>query len=165
MYDELIGRLQGRDVVAVGSSTGALIALGLRSPQVKARLLIEPFLRVDDLWPLIDFARGGIARNPEAAQFWGPTFGIGAETVSDHDYAGLLDSARGPILSIVGDAPLGERREIPAWPSLADERTREALRNRGRLIETAGGHGVLDDKANWGLFTQLLRQAVSAVEA
>src|SRR5205814_783389 len=58
----LTSHFGGRPMVAIGLSTGALVAMALTSPDLKALLLVEPFLRTLQIWPF----RGMVAEYPSA---------------------------------------------------------------------------------------------------
>src|SRR5258708_4666854 len=80
-FDELIGALlPTQPVVAYGVSTGCLVTLGLRAPNVVRQIAQEPFLNTRDLWPFIANSQERLVGNPgnrPLADFFEAIFGIG----------------------------------------------------------------------------------------
>lgn len=113
-----------RTVAVAGMSTGALVALALRSPQVKHLVLVEPPLRPATAWPL-----HGLGRTAPA---WGADFlwnvlGIGPDRVEERDYTHLMAHLATPATVLLGSEPLMPRRPFERMPSLIDEETRTVL--------------------------------------
>jgi pimeloyl-ACP methyl ester carboxylesterase len=141
----LASRFPGRPLLVVGQSAGALVALALRSPEIRRLVLLEPPLRSDDLWPLneaLDPAQG--LSDYELSQL-SALFGVGAACVVGMDYRPLLDGLTVPTRVLLGDAPLLPRRPLPRWPSLVDDDSRAALKANPlvrRTVVAGAGHGV-----------------------
>jgi hypothetical protein len=132
-----------RRLIVLGSSTGALVAAGLRSPQIVARMLIEPFFSTAKLTDLAAVLRTSMARieQPTFNDWVWDVLGIAAERTEDRDYAHLL---RGdlPIYALLGDP----QRPVVAperLPTLTDATDRERLIAAGaQLRQAAAGHDV-----------------------
>ena len=132
-----------RRILALGVSTGSLVAAGLWSPQVFARLLIEPFFGTDGLWPLIDYLRPALATQNAFTQAWvWNVLGVSTAAIENRDYHSILRPGL-PMRAIVGDVPLAPRRSLPAMPSLTSCDDRRFLESAGVMLTPAkGGHDV-----------------------
>lgn len=170
-FDEVLGQLlAGRDVVAFGVSTGALGTLALTRPEVRGHVVMEPFLRTANLWPLVDDMRRRIQQYPEKAllrRFIHDLFGYSLEAVEERDYRRLLQGVRAPVRAVYGDFPLEPRRPLPRWPSLSDETTRAALAALPGARAYAGppqtGHHVTREDGGWAVLLEALREALAEV--
>lgn len=114
----------GRTVAIVGISTGAVLALAMRSPHIGHLVLVEPPLRPAAAWPLH-------ALRTQAPE-WGAAFlwnvlGIGPDRIEDRDYRHLLAQLTIPATVLLGSEPLEPKRPFQRMPSLVDEDTRAAL--------------------------------------
>jgi hypothetical protein len=131
-FDELIGALlPTQPVVAYGVSTGCLVTLGLRAPNVVRQIAQEPFLNTRDLWPFIANSHDRLARNPDnkiLADFLDTMFGIGPGRTGNVDYEYLARDVRVPTDVIVAELPLLPERPLPLWPSLTSAHDRQVLR-------------------------------------
>ena len=139
-FDEVISKLfAGRKITAVGLSVGAIVALGLRSPEVRAVLAVEPFFSTAKLWPIIYFVRH-MLRADEALPraFAADIFGVTQVSITDRDYSAVLQRSDRPALAVFGDVPLNPSRDVIGLPSLADEADRTRLPH----VVTLGGHAV-----------------------
>jgi hypothetical protein len=144
-YSEVLDReFPQRPTLVSGESVGALVALAIRARSVKGLLLEEPILRTDILWPLIDFF-GANHRGPGAMAFVEAIFGYDREGAGGRDYRYLLDQPPRPMCVVFGGERLGERRPLPALPSLVDEPEREVFKHRPltRTVTVRGaGHAA-----------------------
>ncbi|WP_372783581.1 alpha/beta hydrolase [Phenylobacterium sp.] len=130
-YDELIGALlPTQPVVAYGVSTGCLVTLGLKAPNVVRQIVQEPFLNTSDLWPFIADSQKRLALNPDnklLAEFFDKVFGIALERADNVDYEHLARALSVPTDLVVAQLPLLPVRDLPLWPSLTSARDREVL--------------------------------------
>lgn len=135
--------LPDRRILALGVSAGALVAASLWSPQVFARLLIEPFFQTEGLWPLFDYLRPELPKQDRFTQVWcWNVLGVSASSIENRDYRAVLRPGV-PVTAIVGDVPLDPRRSVPAMPSLTSEDDRQFLAASGvDLVTARGGHDV-----------------------
>jgi pimeloyl-ACP methyl ester carboxylesterase len=143
-FDEVIRqRFAGRQITVVGISTGAVVALGLRAPEVRGVLAVEPFFSTAKLWPLIEFLRRELQANPQPAlhEWVDAIFGVSMSGVVDRNYQAVLARRDRPVLGLVGDVPLNPVRPVWGLPSLTDEADRALLPNK--LVQ--GGHNVPTD--------------------
>jgi hypothetical protein len=143
-FDSLIAStFSGRRIVVLGSSSGALLAAGLRSPGIVGRVLIEPFFSTGKLWALASMLRGLIPQDyTELWQWVWDVLGVSPTAQEDRDYRRLLIGDV-PLSAVVGDLPLMPRREVPELPSLTDDEDRNLLRSLGADVSVAsGGHGI-----------------------
>lgn len=141
----LASRFAGRPLMVAGLSVGALVALGLRRPELRRLLLLEPPLRTHALWPLravLNPSQG--ASEIELAQLWS-LFGIAPRLTQGRDYRGLLNELSVPTRVLLGDLPLLPPRDLGRLPSLVDEESRAAL-DAHPLVRVSrvvgGGHGI-----------------------
>ncbi|MFI4950088.1 MAG: hypothetical protein ACHP7A_03515 [Caulobacterales bacterium] len=130
-FDELIATLApGQPVVAYGVSTGSLVTLGLKAPNVVRHIAQEPFLNTADLWPFISHSQGLLQKYPDnalMAAFLDGLFGIGRDGVRNIDYEHLAKELRTPTELIVADLPLLPRRQLDTWPSLTSAHDRQVF--------------------------------------
>jgi hypothetical protein len=133
-----------REYIAVGVSTGALVAMSLPAKSVVA---IEPFLTTAALWPLYElFAKHARSERPGD---WSPAAGEWADAVFGQppdfrDYRSVLARLRAPARVVVGDVPLLPIRRLTAMPSLCSDSDREAFRAHPlvHMTEAVGGHAL-----------------------
>lgn len=137
-FDEALERVApGRDVVALGVSTGALVAMSLQ--RARSVVAIEPFFRTAPLWAFHEF----LARQPvtEAERQWSDAI------FGDKDYRPILRGLKVPCRAVVGDMPLEPRRLVRGLPSLTSSEDRAALRAHPLVTLTVepGGHELPRD--------------------
>jgi pimeloyl-ACP methyl ester carboxylesterase len=114
----------GRRVAILGLSTGALVAMGLRSPCVRAIVAVEPPLLTEQLWPLDERFQPA---TPKDAEFVWSVFGIGRGPIEGRNYAPVLEGLSVPTTVLIGDIPLLPRRRLDIIPSLIDDQARALL--------------------------------------
>ena len=168
-YDEVIRLLlPGQPIVAYGVSTGCLVTLSLKSPNIRRHVLQEPFFSTGPLWPFLTFARWHLEKNTsgELHTFLDNVFGITESRVENRDYTQLLDAADAPIDVLVGEVPLEVDRASP-WPSFtsAEDRRRLVEHPHTRIFEGPRGSGHHLEATNEGadLVTRVLLSALHAV--
>lgn len=168
-YDEMVAALlPGRPVVALGSSVGALVALGMKSPQIVSRVLIEPFFRVAPLWPLIEHLKGQLRPYPDDAvrrRYIEDLFGVTPEGDGGLEFWSFLDTSAGPLSAIVGNVPLGSPRSLATWPSFSDEETVRRLSDHGASVCVVEGAGHNIRAAPKGLEAIVLAARTALAEA
>jgi hypothetical protein len=130
-FDELIGALlPTQPVVAYGVSTGCLVTLGLRAPNVVRQIAQEPFLNTHELWPFIANSQQRLANYPGnrmLADFLDTMFGFKADRTDNVDYEHLARDVAVPTDVIVAELPLLPIRDLPAWPSLTSGHDRKVF--------------------------------------
>lgn len=148
-YAQVLAQL-GRPAIIVGNSLGAVTALAIRSPHVRAIVALDPPLRTARLWPLIPAFREKLREAPDdarLAEFLWNVFGVAPETVEDRDYTDLALAVTVPTIVIMGGEPLMPERDAAILPSLLDEPERRRLQGV-RLIErwivNGAGHNIVD---------------------
>ncbi|HZZ67913.1 MAG TPA: hypothetical protein VFE18_07050 [Phenylobacterium sp.] len=126
----------------MGVSAGALVAAGLRCPQLVARVFVEPFFSTAKLEPLAAVVRDHQSEISEPFWPWLWTvLGISAEAIEDRRYEHLLVGDL-PIYAVVGDVPLS-KPITGQLPSLTDEADRARLAAVGARLRIArGGHDL-----------------------
>lgn len=159
-------------VVAFGASTGSLVTLGLRSPQIVRQVALEPFFRTKPLWPLLDFTRASLASEPEnagAATAAEGLFGFTPQAVEDRDYRGLLEGLCTPTDVIVGTEPLEPVREVASWPSFTSAEDRASLAAHPLVTLHDGppgsGHALSSSAQGAALIRKILHQALRSLAA
>jgi len=149
-YSQVIAQVfADRTVIGCGASIGGLVALGLRAPQVRNLLVIEPPLVMSKIWPLWPTLRSKLAAgDPAVRDFVVNVFGVTETAVAERRYDGLLDALRKPTHVLVGDRPLFPRRDMVKLPSLVDE-PEQALMAAHPMIRLSvapdAGHNVLQE--------------------
>lgn len=155
--------LANRPVVLCGASIGGLVALGVRAPNVRARVVMEPPLSSGKLWPMLDFLRTRLIQDPELRAFIENVFGVSESASRDIRYEGLLDGLADPTTVIVGATPLNPPRQVEKLPSLVDEPERQWLAAQPgvRLLVAQGaGHNVPQEATR--LLVSELRASLAA---
>lgn len=141
-FDSALGQIAGdRPVAVFGHSAGAVVALGMRLPNIRRVIVTEPILRTGDVWPLRAFRQAGWAGWERL--LW-PLMGVDATRHEPRDYTHLLETLATPTLALLGDVPLMPERLLDHQPSLVDDETRRLLAEHP-LIEVRtlpGGHSI-----------------------
>lgn len=133
-----------RPAIVIGASIGGLVAFGLRAPNLKGILALDPPLRTGKLWPLREGFRQRLRNDPtneRLAEFIFNVFGISPDAHEDRNYDSLLEGLTAPTWVMYGDDALLPERPISRDPSLLDEPERNLLR-RHPGISTALVEGV-----------------------
>lgn len=168
-YDEVVATaLPERPIVVMGSSVGALVALGMKSPQIVSRILIEPFFRIAPLWPLIEHLKGQLRLYPDDTvrqRYIGDLFGVTPEGDGGLEFWSFLDTSTGPLSAIVGNVPLGSPRSLATWPSFSDEETVRRLSDYGASVCVVEGAGHNIRAAPKGLEAIVLAARTALAEA
>ena len=138
---------QDRDVFLAGESLGGLISLAVGAyalPCLRSVVAFDPFFTTAKLWPI----------HRQTADMWpissGPRimdriFGIGASSVEQRDYRGVLRTLAVPATVVTGDCPLLPERETDQSPCLMDDDDCEAVEaSSASLIRLAGGHRLIE---------------------
>ena len=126
-------------VLLAGVSTGALVALGMKLPNVRRLLLVEPPVRPTRAWPLRAFQDQGPA---ERFRLVGPLFGVYPDRIEARDYGHLLASLDRPAHVLMGDCPSEQPHDFDGGlPSLVDSVTRADLAAH-RFVTCAHVNGV-----------------------
>jgi hypothetical protein len=138
--------LPNAPIVAFGVSTGNILSLGLRLPNIRRRVAYEPFFQTQDLWPFIANSRKRMALNPSngyMAQYFWEYFGIGPEKLENRDYRYLLENITVPTDVVIGQSLLLPERDLPTWPSFtsAEDRAKLAENPLVTLHEGPAGSG------------------------
>jgi pimeloyl-ACP methyl ester carboxylesterase len=165
-YSQVIAEQFGdRRVTVCGASIGGLTALGLRAPNIRNLLVIEPPLVMSKLWPMWPTLRHKLAQSPgdkPLRDFIVNVFGVSETAVAERRYDPLLEQLKKPTRVLVGDRPLFPERAFEKLPSLVDdpERAKLAAHPQIRLSVCEGaGHNVLQEAS--GGFLGALREAVA----
>ena len=158
--------LAGRRVVLVGLSVGALLALAVRSAQVKGVVALEPPLVMSKLWPMAGRLAARWREVPEDRGVLGAVFGgVGEETREERTWFHLFDSAP-PVHVVLGEAPLMPPRGLDRFPSFVDVAERAWLLARpGVEVTVAKGAGHNIHVAAPGLLREVLLEALAAAAA
>lgn len=117
-------------LVTFGSSTGNLLSLGMRLPNICRQVALEPFFQTEDLWPFVADSRDRLELNPghkEMERYFWEVFGIGPTTLENRDYRYLLEGVTVRTDVLMGQLPLLPERELRLWPSFTSSEDRAAL--------------------------------------
>lgn len=155
-----------RRVVAVGLSTGAVIALGVRARNLSRIVAVEPYLATGDLWPVMEPLRERLrsgSLDATGTRFVWEAFGVSRDRSEARSYRALLDGRAAPVDVVLGDVPLQPRRDLPRFPSFVDEADRRWLAALPgvRLHQVASGHNALgqDSQAVMNVICEAARRA------
>jgi Glycosyl transferases group 1 len=149
LVGELIeARFADRRVVALGVSTGAVIALGVRAANLARIVAVEPPLVTRGLWPVIQPLREHLrkVRDPVANAFILEAFGVSEDRTEALSHLGALRDLEVPVEVVLGETPLQPQRELNRFPSLVDEPERRflaALPGVRLHLARGAGHNVL----------------------
>ena len=138
-------RFKGRDVIVVGLSVGAVVALGLRASRVREIIALEPILVTDEAWPLkvlLNQAQPG-----QEAFLWN-VLGIGPEGPVRRDYRYVLEGLQVPVCAMLGEEPPPERPWSGAMPGMVGTLARAALAAHPRVWTRhvrGVGHNIVRD--------------------
>lgn len=113
-YSAALDCLCGPPAVVAGVSTGALVALAMKTSRL---VLAEPPLRPHLAWPLQEFRTQG---PPDRWPFVSSVFGVYPDRIESRDYSPLLAEVSVPTIALVGGDALGEVRHFEQMPSLVD---------------------------------------------
>jgi hypothetical protein len=154
-------------IVAFGASTSSLLTLGLRLPNIRRNVLLEPFFQTQDLWPFIAHARMLLASKPRdrtLARFFWEAFGIGPDRLENRDYRHLLANITVPTDVVMGGCALLPERELDIWPSFTAADERAALRANPLVLMHEGppdtGHGFGSDGSSDLYMKRVLHNAL-----
>lgn len=135
-------RLADRPVVVLGLSVGALVALGVRAPNVQRLVLVEPPVLTAGLWMLRLIDEQAPPGNE--AFLWN-ILGIGPNGYEPRDYTGMVRELTTPALVMIGEEPVGVERPFTLQPSMITDAAREALAanpNIEIVMAAGAGHNV-----------------------
>jgi len=141
----LAARWPDRPLIAVGLSVGGLVALALRSPNLRRLVVVEPVLFTDGVWPL-ELYRSQAP--PGGETFVQSIFGVFHDRIEPRDHAWVLDGLTVPTLALVGDSPLGEPRAFDRMPTLVTTDARARLHDHPAVevqIVPGAGHNIPRD--------------------
>lgn len=159
-------------VVTYGVSTGSLVTLGLKAPQVVRQVALEPFFRTAPLWAFHETARAFMALEPNkrgarvAAE---QIFGLTDASLVDRDYRYLLEGLTRPLDVILADQPLEPARPFDTLPSLTSREDRAALAAHPQVTLHPGppgsGHDLGLTPEGATVVQAILRRALDAAAA
>lgn len=162
-FDEVLALAFGTRLVNIlGLSLGGVVALAMRSPQVRAVIAVDPPLSTAHLWPMRQDLERGAQISPQLrAWIWG-LFGVDGAKQVERDYAFVLDGQRPPTRVLLASDPLMPEREVTRMPSLVGERDRALYASRPISLLTVmdTGHNIARD-GQPAIMTSL-RQALPA---
>lgn len=150
-------------VVVLGHSAGALIALSMRSRNVRRILAVEPPLETAKLWQL---GPRMVETFSEHSDFYRGVIGYDGRTFTGRNYLHLLDELPVPTDFVVGDQPTFPTRPLAAAASSVDEAQRLLIRrsrNAALHIAPNAGH-IIQREAPVFLFEVLLRTCEAALQ-
>jgi pimeloyl-ACP methyl ester carboxylesterase len=123
-FDEVVDQLG--PTVVMGLSIGGLVALAMRSPNIRRVIAVEPPLVTGKLWPMATMLGG--AWTSHHRNLVENVFGLSPDGFPGRDYSGLLEGLHRPTDVVLGDEPLFPVRTLERWPSFVDEPERALLR-------------------------------------
>lgn len=136
-------RFAGRPLVILGVSAGALVAMAVATPGLRALLLVEPFLRTLHVWPFRGMV--GEYRSPQQQDFLWKVLGVRDDAAEERDYRHLARDPTVPGHVLLGGVPLMPKRQLAMLPSFVDDEDRATLRAQSLLTVTEvpeAGHNV-----------------------
>lgn len=149
-----------RPVVLCGSSLGATAALGIRSPNVRAVLALEPLMRSEAAAPLWPGFRGALIARPDddvlADTLW-RVFGVSLSRTEARNYAPVLDGLKRPARVLAGSSMTAA---VPTLLSAQDRRTLKAHPMVKFNAVLRVGHDIGNGAT--GLIVETLRELVGA---
>ncbi|HEY3951467.1 glycosyltransferase family protein [Phenylobacterium sp.] len=137
-----------RQVVLLGASTGAVIALGVRARNLARIVAVEPHLVTAGLWPVLGQLGEHVRQIPEplARDFVTAAFGVSVGGIEPRDHTAVLSGLTAPVDVVLGAEALMPERTVTRFPSLVGEAERRRLSEIPgvRLHRVPGaGHNVV----------------------
>jgi hypothetical protein len=135
--------LAGRRLTVLGASVGAIVAAGLRASEIQAKVLIEPFVSTEKLWPLVELIQASLGTaNATYRDLAWSLLGVAEQRVAIRDYRNCFRADR-RMIALVGSTPLLPRRPMWTLPSLATSEDIEFLKAIGAEVrKVTGGHDL-----------------------
>jgi pimeloyl-ACP methyl ester carboxylesterase len=149
----------GRRTIVLGCSTGCLPALQMGAAEL---VLVEPFLRPMEVWPLREFLARLVADHPGNGLLRRMVFGYFGSFGEGRDFTQLRELAPPRTAVVVGETPLEPRRPLPKFPSMTGEAERAAWLARGASLHVAPavGHAIPEEAR--GFLAGVVRQVLAA---
>lgn len=141
-FDEVVAALGRKPALVAGISTGALVALAMRSAD--ALFLVEPPLSPAEAWPLVPQFREWARDDADVARWVEALFGYAPDQIHPRDYTHLL-AGSAPGVVLLGGVPLEPPRNFDRIPSLVSQADRTRITAAGRLkaiVFPGVGHNV-----------------------
>jgi hypothetical protein len=167
--EALLRLYDDRPVVLAALSAGNLVTLDVDLPNIRRRVVVEPFFRTEPLWPFIEWSRDYLKATPDAwaaRDYLWNVFGVTEDRLEDRDYRRLVDNIRVPTDVLVSPEPLSPRRPTPPWPSLTSAEDRALLAANPHVTLHDGppgsGHDITD--AGYRQLVNLCKDALAAAD-
>jgi hypothetical protein len=141
-FDEVLAGF-GRPAVAYGVSVGGLVALAMKSPLIRRKIVVDPPMWTHKLWPLLPGLREQYW--PEHRTFLETIFGMQDKGGVSRRYYRLIDTLSVPADVVVAEEPLYPVREVPRLPSLVDDEDRAFMAKYPLVtlhVAPGAGHNV-----------------------
>ena len=157
--------LGDRPLVICGVSAGALVAIPLRGKNIHRKVILEPFLTTEGLWPFLNFSRKLLERSPDnqyLRRYLWTMFGFGPDVVENRDYRDLVDAIDVPTDVVVGGMALQPERSLPEFPSLTSVEDRALLGAHPLVTMHEGPSGAGHDLWTAPESSRMIRELLGA---
>ena len=156
-------------LVVCGGSASGLVTIPLQASNIRRKVILDPFLTTEPLWPLLNFTRGLLEREPNnehLRRYASMMFGLSVEGFENRDYRSILDALDVPTDVMVGGMPLQPERPLNVFPSLTSIEDRAMLSAHPLITMHEGppdvGHDLWSNEATSQAIKELLRAALES---
>ncbi|MGH6909190.1 MAG: hypothetical protein ACREE0_13845 [Phenylobacterium sp.] len=163
--------LGDRPLVVCGGSASGLVTIPMRG-NIHRKIILDPFLRTEGLWPLLKFSRKLLEQSPDnqyLRRYLWTMFGFGPDAVENRDYRDIVDAIDVPTDVLVGEVALQPERALVDFPSLTsvDDRALLAAHPLVTMHKTPAGvgHDLWSDKEASRTIRELMSAALQSSAA
>ena len=156
-------------LVVCGGSASGLVTIPLQGSNIRHKVIVEPFLTTEPVWPLRSFIKGLLDREPkdeDLHRYSWEMFGWSRETLENRDYRSIVDALNVPTDVMVGGLALQPERALDVFPSLTSIEDRAILSAHPLVTMHEGpanvGHALWFDESSSRTIKQLLRAALES---
>jgi pimeloyl-ACP methyl ester carboxylesterase len=141
-----------RPIKLCGVSLGGIVALGVRAPQLKSILALEPVLRAENaapLWPVFRQMLRDRPNDPYVRPFLWNLFGLDETRSEPRDYFPILQGLNVPTIVAGGEATCDPPTFLPQ-----EDRARLAAYPEIQIVDIPDtGHTMTEEFAAWAART------------
>lgn len=156
-------------LVVCGGSASGLVTIPLQGSNIRHKVILDPFLTTEPLWPLLNFIRGLLERDPgneHLRRYAWSMFGLSTEGFENRDYRSIVDALNVPTDVVVGGMALQPERALNQFPSLTSIEDRAILSAHPLVTMHEGppevGHDLWSNEASSQTIKELLRAALES---
>jgi len=156
-------------LVVCGGSASGLVTIPLQGSNIRRKVILDPFLTTDPLWPLRNFITGILEREPHnehLRRYAWEMFGWSTEGRENRDYRSIVAALNVPTDVMVGGMALQPERALNVFPSLTSIEDRAILSAHPLVTMHEGppdvGHDLWSSETASQTIKELLRAALES---